>query len=139
MKKSAIVGGNRSVISLCSIKSTALQAVNSRGLSRSVGYLCSLVLIPQTFNSWGRGNEWDQGTAHTYGIMGLNGYQEDLHASSHLFGYPDVNNYSLFLGRGFCQGIVMDILNGTLSFICNEVQLPMLHLGYWNYNMIDDY
>ena len=45
MKKSAIVDGNMYVISLWPIKGTAWQAANSRGLSWSVGYLCSLVLV----------------------------------------------------------------------------------------------
>ena len=66
-------------------------------------------------------------------------HSREVTASSQLFGNPDGNNYSLFLGRDFCQGIVMDILNGDLALICNEVQVPILDMGYWNYNMIDDY
>ena len=59
MKKSDIVDGNSYVISLWLMVATTWLAANSRGQSRSVGYLCSTVLVPRTFSSWGRGTEWD--------------------------------------------------------------------------------
>ena len=59
MKKSAIVGDNRYVISLWLMVATALLVANSRGQSRSVGYLCSLVIVPRTFSLLGFGTEWD--------------------------------------------------------------------------------
>ena len=54
MKRSAIVGGNSYVISLWSMLAIAWLAANSCSQSWSVGYLCTLVLVPRKFSLWGR-------------------------------------------------------------------------------------
>ena len=53
MKKSAIADGNIYVISLWSMVAITWLAEDSRGQSRSVGYICTLVLVPRKFSSWG--------------------------------------------------------------------------------------
>ena len=61
MKKSSIVYGKCYVISLWSMVEIAWLAADSCGQSRSVSYLCTLVLDQRTFSSWGCGTNLVRG------------------------------------------------------------------------------
>ena len=60
------------MISIWSMVAIAWLAADSRGLSRSVGYLCTLVLVPWTFSLWGRV------THLVRGVVGLIGIREQI-------------------------------------------------------------
>ena len=57
----------------------------------------------------------------------------------HFFDKPDATRYELILGSHFKHIIGIEILNGALYFIYHEIQATMVDMGYWNYNIIDDY
>ena len=64
MNNSGIVNGNSYVIRVWSMVAIAWLDADSRGQSRSVDYLCTLILDPRIFSLWGRG------THLVYGVVG---------------------------------------------------------------------
>ena len=68
MKKSAIVDINSYVISLWLMLATAWLSANYCGQSRSFGYICTLVLVPRIFSSWGRVTHLGRGIVRPSGI-----------------------------------------------------------------------
>ena len=67
MNNSGIVNGNSYVIRVWSMVAIAWLDADSRGQSRSVDYLCTLILDPRIFSLWGRG------THLVYGVVGPSG------------------------------------------------------------------
>ena len=57
----------------------------------------------------------------------------------HIFDKYDGNSYGLILVRDIHQNIGLKVFNGDLYFICNEVKVKMVDMGYWNDTMIYDY
>ena len=76
-------------------------------------------------------------------VTGLN-LPQLIHSSEvtekfHLIDKTRGTRYDIVLGMGFQQGIGMDIMNGALDFRWDEVQVPMVDMGYWNDTTIDKY
>ena len=65
-------------------------------------------------------------------------HSREMAVSFNLFDNTDGTRYCIILVREFMKGIGLDIMNSALSLIWNELKVPMVDMGYWDDNMIDE-